>query len=320
MLSPPAGSSRKGLVWRSTGTSSSNDKARSIACGSPTERGSTSLLGHERRWWMVPPRDDHDCGWKAHAEYQSSQTPEQARERRNDDQLLRDSKLETKVTHSAVCSCDECGSTSLTLLTEKPSVVYEYVQSHFRSSFTAAAAFARTATAPQLRAPIVSARSAATRSSVTPSTWSSSVPPPPSRTALDAQPSTDGGLLCWAGQQRRLHDPRSAMGKAARNLARNSRELGCCLRFASIEPDNNKAEGAPRRVAKGRSSFLFVGSERAGHNPAVVYTLVASCEQHYVDPIAYLTDVLIRVQRDPASKVRDLLPHSWKPSTVRNRS
>jgi len=127
-------------------------------------------------------------------------------------------------------------------------------------------------------------------------------------------------LLCWARQQRRLHEPRSAMGKAVRYLTKNFRELDCFLRFASIEPDNNKAEGALRRVAKGRSNFLFVGSEKAGHNLAVVYTLVASCEQHHVDPIAYLTDVLIRVQRHPASKVRDLLPHRWKPSTVRNRS
>jgi transposase len=110
------------------------------------------------------------------------------------------------------------------------------------------------------------------------------------------------------------------MGRAVRYLTNNFRALGRFLKFASIAPDNNRAEGALRRVAKGRSNFLFVGSEKGGHNLATVYTLVASCEQHRIDPIAYLTDVLIRVQRHPARKVRDLLPHRWRPSTAPNRS
>jgi transposase len=32
-----------------------------------------------------------------------------------------------------------------------------------------------------------------------------------------------------------------------------------------------------------------------------------------VNPIEYLTDVLMRVQSHPASRVAELLPHRWKP-------
>jgi transposase len=103
------------------------------------------------------------------------------------------------------------------------------------------------------------------------------------------------------------------MGRAIRYLLKNFRELGRFLRFATIAPDNNVAEASLRRIALGRGNYLFLGNEEAGHNFAVLYTLVASCEKHAVNAIAYLTDVLTRVQKHPASRVAELLPHRWKP-------
>jgi transposase len=67
------------------------------------------------------------------------------------------------------------------------------------------------------------------------------------------------------------------------------------------------------RLALGRSNFLFVGHEDAGQNLAALYTLVASCEKNRVNAIAYLTDVLTRIQTHPASRIAELLPHRWKP-------
>jgi transposase len=120
-------------------------------------------------------------------------------------------------------------------------------------------------------------------------------------------------LLCWGHRHRPNFSPRSAMGRAIRYLLKNFRALGCFLRFASIPPDNNKAEASLRRVALGRSNFLFVGHEDAGKNLAIGYTLVSTCEQHGVNPIDYLTDVLTRVHKHPASRVTELLPQHWKP-------
>lgn len=120
-------------------------------------------------------------------------------------------------------------------------------------------------------------------------------------------------LLRWAHVQRAFFEPRSLMGRAVRYLLRHHRAIGCFLRHASIPPDNNIAEAALRRVALGRKNFLFVGNEDAGRDLAVMYTLVASCEKHGINPIDYLTDVLIRVHHHPASAVVDLLPHRWKP-------
>jgi len=120
-------------------------------------------------------------------------------------------------------------------------------------------------------------------------------------------------LLAWGRRHRRRFEPRSGMGRAIRYLLRNFRELGRFLRFATIPPDNNVAEAGLRRVALGRANFLFVGHEESGHDLAVLYTMVASCEKHRVNPVAYLTDVLTRVQKHPASRIDELLPHRWKP-------
>ena len=120
-------------------------------------------------------------------------------------------------------------------------------------------------------------------------------------------------LLRWARRHRDAFEPRSPMGKATHYLLRHRKALGCFLRFASIPPDNNAAEAGLRRVALGRSNFLFVGHKEAGENLAVLYTLVASCEKNAINPYAYLADVILRIQSHPHSKIEELLPHKWKP-------
>lgn len=118
-------------------------------------------------------------------------------------------------------------------------------------------------------------------------------------------------VLTWARRQRRRHAPKSPLGRAARYILNNWRELGLFLRDPRVPPDNNRSEAALRRVALGRKVFLFVGHVQAGENLAGLYSLVASCELHGINPIAYLTDVLLRIDRHPATKVDDLLPDAW---------
>lgn len=120
-------------------------------------------------------------------------------------------------------------------------------------------------------------------------------------------------LLCWARRQRREHGPKTLLGRAARYILNNFRELGVFLRDPRVPPDNNASESALRRVALGRRIFLFVGHEDAGHRLARLYSLVASCELNGVNPIAYLTDVLTRIDHHPSSRIDELLPNAWKP-------
>lgn len=120
-------------------------------------------------------------------------------------------------------------------------------------------------------------------------------------------------LLRWGRRYRHSFEPRSGIAKAVRYLLRNHRALGCFLRHPTIPPDNNPAEAGLRRIAVGRSNYLFVGHKESGEDHAILYTLVASCEKNGVNPVAYLTDVLTRIQTHPASRIHELLPHRWKP-------
>lgn len=84
------------------------------------------------------------------------------------------------------------------------------------------------------------------------------------------------------------------------------------IRDTRVPPDNNQSERGLRVVALGRKNFLFVGHEEAGNNLAALYSVVATCEANSVDPLAYLTDVLGRLDSTPADQVAQLLPPTWQ--------
>ena len=62
----------------------------------------------------------------------------------------------------------------------------------------------------------------------------------------------------------------------------------------------------------GRSNWLFAGSLRAGRRAAAVMSLIQSAKLNGHDPYAYLKDVLMRLPTQPASRIVELLPHSWR--------
>lgn len=103
------------------------------------------------------------------------------------------------------------------------------------------------------------------------------------------------------------------MGRAAGYIVNNFRELGLFLRTPLVPIDNNASEAALRRIALGRKNYLFVGNVEAGKRLAGLYSLVASCEANGKNPVAYLTDVLLRIGR-PGQKIDALLPDRWTPS------
>jgi hypothetical protein len=44
----------------------------------------------------------------------------------------------------------------------------------------------------------------------------------------------------------------------------------------------------------------------------VLYSIIATCEKHDVNPEAYIADILIRIQDQPTSRLAELVPHRWK--------
>ena len=75
---------------------------------------------------------------------------------------------------------------------------------------------------------------------------------------------------------------------------------------------NNAAERALRGIAVGRHNWTFAGSDEGGRRAAAIYTLVETAKLNDVDPQAWLTDVLARLQDHPAKRIDELLPWNWK--------
>lgn len=127
-----------------------------------------------------------------------------------------------------------------------------------------------------------------------------------SRLVMDA-------LRAWLEVERRKHLPKGPMGEAIGYALNQWPTLVAFLDDARLPVDNNASEGALRAAALGRKNFLFVGHDEAGEHLAGLYSLVATCEANGVNPAAYLTDVLVRLQSHPASRIDELLPHHWRP-------
>jgi transposase len=113
-------------------------------------------------------------------------------------------------------------------------------------------------------------------------------------------------------EQSGLHPPKSPMGKAITYVINNWKELSQFITDPVLPLDNNASERALRIIALGRKNYLFAGSDDAATNLAGLYSLVASCELHGINPEQYLADVLIRVHIHPHQQIEQLLPHRWK--------
>ena len=80
--------------------------------------------------------------------------------------------------------------------------------------------------------------------------------------------------------------------------------------------DNNTSENALRRVAVGRKNWLFAGSDNGGRTAATLFSMIATCERHRVEPMAYLRDVLTRIAAMPVNDLPALLPDNWKSAST----
>ena len=124
----------------------------------------------------------------------------------------------------------------------------------------------------------------------------------------------------WLDAQQAIHGggvlPKSPMG-AAITYALNQWDALCVYcTDGDLDIDNNVAERALRRIAVGRNNWMFCGSDNGGNTAAVLFSFIATCERHHLNPFEYLRDVLTRIAATPVSKLADLLPGQWTMETV----
>jgi transposase len=112
--------------------------------------------------------------------------------------------------------------------------------------------------------------------------------------------------------------PKSPLGVAIGYSLNNWDALKRYAADGDLAIDNNVSERAMKHVAVGRKNWLFAGGDEGGRRAAAMYSLVATCRRHGIDPWAYLHDVLARIASTPMSQLGQFLPDRWKSATPRD--
>ena len=107
--------------------------------------------------------------------------------------------------------------------------------------------------------------------------------------------------------------PKSLLGQAISYALSNWQALIVYIQDGRLEIDNNRSERCIKGVVLGRKNYMFMGSVQGGEAAATIYSLIETCKQNGVDPLAYLADVLARIPTHPNKRIHELLPYHWKP-------
>jgi len=126
------------------------------------------------------------------------------------------------------------------------------------------------------------------------------------RAWLESQQAERGGSVL----------PKSPMGEAIQYALNQWEALCVYTADGRLNIDNNPSENALRRVAIGRKNWLFAGSDNGGRTAATLFSLIATCQRHKVEPMSYLRDVLTRIAATPISQLPELLPDRWQPASA----
>ena len=119
-------------------------------------------------------------------------------------------------------------------------------------------------------------------------------------------------IKTWLDAEGQVVLPRSPLGLAITYALNQWQALTTYTTHGFLAIDNNASERALKRVAIGRKNWLFAGNDQAAENHARLWSLIASCERHQVDPQRYLASVLAKIGATPATELVQFLPDVWK--------
>lgn len=119
-------------------------------------------------------------------------------------------------------------------------------------------------------------------------------------------------IKAWLDAAKEIVLPRSPMATAITYAQNQWQALTTYTTQGFLNIDNNASERALKRVAIGRKNWLFAGNDAAAENHARLWSLIASCERHKIDPQRYLTSVLAKIGSTPAEDLGQFFPDVWK--------
>jgi len=137
------------------------------------------------------------------------------------------------------------------------------------------------------------------------------------RRQLVLRPLVDDFFTWAAVQYARVKDTRGLVATAFGYAIRQQTALRRFLDDGRLPLTNNHSERALRGIASGRKVWLFFGSDDHANAAANLFSLIASCELHRLDPETYLVEILHVLPYWPRDRYLDLAPKYWATTRAR---
>jgi transposase len=137
--------------------------------------------------------------------------------------------------------------------------------------------------------------------------------PPAKRKSLRDQhlrPLIDA-FFDWAREARSKAQGRNLATKALGYALNQQHELRRVLDDGKLPLDNTRSERALRKVVVGRKNWMFYGSDSHAESAAALFTVIASCRLHQLDPQQYLDEILRLLPDWPKERYLELAPKYW---------
>ncbi|MEY4582975.1 MAG: hypothetical protein RL701_7678 [Pseudomonadota bacterium] len=110
---------------------------------------------------------------------------------------------------------------------------------------------------------------------------------------------------------------RGLVNKALGYANRQELALRRFLDDGRLRMDNNLSENALRTIATGRKAWLFFGSDDHAQAAANLYSLIAGCKLHGLDPERYLAEMIRVMPYWPRERFLELAPAYWAQTRAR---
>ena len=124
----------------------------------------------------------------------------------------------------------------------------------------------------------------------------------------------------WVKQARSAAEGRNLATKALGYAVNQETELMRVLDDGRLPLDNTRSERSLRKIVVGRKNWMFYGSDTHAESAAAIFSVIASCRLHGIDPHQYLDEVLRVLPYWPNERYLDLAPKSWQATRAKLRA
>jgi hypothetical protein len=124
----------------------------------------------------------------------------------------------------------------------------------------------------------------------------------------------------WVEQARATVQGRDLATKALGYAFNQKQQLLRVLEDGRLPLDNTRSERSLRKIVVGRKNWMFYGSDTHAESAAAIFSIIASCRLHAIDPQHYLDEVLRVLPYWPKERYLELAPKLWVTTRAKLRA